>query len=329
MRFVIHHLLTREVTAWHQAGLIDRPLLEVLLQRYSHRGQFLAGLLKWLGLFAIFQLGLAVLAFIALQLSSASVAAFLLGGVSAALWYSGVRMATDPQQRYPFTAAILVTASLIGAFGMLVLLYIALYGEPTATVIPSLMLLTSLLGAATAYSYHLRWPLLMALLLFFHGLGAWHHYGGHGAYYADIQDPKLMAIIALVSIILGLWHERRLEASVLRRCIGFGALYLIFGLLYLNLSLWFLSLPSGPLNWVLVFTAAGIGQIILGARLHDARFTGFGIVFLAINLYTRYFEHFWDRLSLGTFLLIGGAIAMIAGYACERWSTDRHPERPT
>ncbi|MFZ1325808.1 MAG: hypothetical protein WAT67_07265 [Candidatus Contendobacter sp.] len=70
----------------------------------------------------------------------------------------------------------------------------------------------------------------------------------------------------------------------------------------------------------MTFTAAGSAQIIMGARLHDARFTGFGIVFLAINLYTRYFEHFWDRLALGLFLLLGGALALALGYVGERWS---------
>ena len=42
-------------------------------------------------------------------------------------------------------------------------------------------------------------------------------------------------------------------------------------------------------------------------------------MFLAINLYTRFFEHFWDRLSLGVFFLVGGALAMAFGFACERW----------
>ena len=138
-----------------------------------------------------------------------------------------------------------------------------------------------------------------------------------------------MAVIALAAIALGVSHERRLEIGPLRRCIGFGGLYLIFGLLYLNLSLWFLTLPHGPLDWVLAFTAACIAQIVAGARLRDTRFTGFGIVFLAIDLYTRYFEHFWDRLSAGTFFLLGGTLAMFLGYAFERQShanlTDRRP----
>lgn len=327
MRPVTYELLTREATDWHQRGLIDRPLLNALLERYTRRGEFLAALLKWLGMFAIFQLGLAVLAFIAMMSQSAGVAAVLLGGVSAGLWYFGVRMATDPRRLHPFTGAVLVTASLAAMFGTFVLLHVALGGEPEGRTIPVIMLMTGALGASTAYRYHLRWPLLLALLLFFHGLGAWHAYGGHGAYFADIQDPKLMAVIALVAIMLGIWHERKLEIGPLRRCTGFGGLYLIFGLLYLNLSLWFLTLPRGPLDWVLIFAAAGIAQIVAGARLYDARFTGFGIVFLSINLYTRFFEHFWDRLSVGTFFLLGGALAMILGYAFERQSHVRSPER--
>lgn len=326
MRPVTYELLTREATDWRQRGLIDRPLLEALLERYTRRSEFLAALLKWLGMFAIFQLGLAVLAFIAMMSESAGVAAVLLGGVSAGSWYFGVRMATDPRRLHPFTGAVLVTASLAAAFGTFVLLHVALDGEPEGRTVPAIMLLTGALGALTAYRYRLRWPLLLALLLFFHGVGAWHAYGGHGAYFADIQDPKLMAVIALVALALGVWHERKLEIGPLRRCIGFGGLYLIFGLLYLNLSLWFLTLPRGSLDWVLTFTAAGIAQIVAGARLYDARFTGFGIVFLAINLYTRFFEHFWDRLSAGTFFLLGGALAMILGYAFERQSHVRSPE---
>lgn len=317
MRPTSRDLLTREVIDWHQQGLIDRRLLEILLPRYETRGRWLAALLKWLGLFAIFQLGLAVLSFIAIVAQSTLLAALLLGGVGVGLWWFGVRLATDPQQRHPFSGAALVTTSLMAAFGTLLLLYTATADHNPERVVPLLLVLTGVLSTATAYRYRLRWPLLLALLLFFHGLGAWHAYGGHGAYFAQIQDERAMALMALATLLFGLWHEHRLETGPLRRCTGFGALYLIFGLLYLNLSLWFLTLPQGPLNWVLLFTAVGIAQIVVGARLHDARFTGFGIVFLAIDLYTRYFEQFWQQLSLGTFFLLGGALAMILGYACE------------
>ncbi len=327
MRAITREVLTREITAWHQQGLIDRSLLETLLPRYESQGRFLTALLKWIGLFALLQLGLAVLAAIAALAESALLAAVLLAGVAAGLWRFGVRMATDPQRRHPFTGSVLVTASLSAAFGVFMLLNIALNGNINGRSIATIMVLTGILSALTAYRYHLRWPLLLALLLFFHGIGAWHSYGGHGAYFAHIQDERLMAVIALATIGLGLWHERVLESGVLRHCVGFGGLYLIFGLLYLNLSLWFLTLSGHSLAWVLIFTAAGIAQIIAGARLRDARFTGFGIVFLAIDLYTRFFEHFWDRLSAGTFFLIGGVLAMLLGYGFERQAHIHSSER--
>jgi hypothetical protein len=50
-------LLTREATDWHQQGLIPHSLLDDLLARYEDRGRFLAALLKWLGLFALFPTG--------------------------------------------------------------------------------------------------------------------------------------------------------------------------------------------------------------------------------------------------------------------------------
>ena len=83
MRSSTRDLLTCEVTDWHQRGLIDRALLDTLLLRYASRDRFMTALLKWLGLFAIFQLGLAVFAYIALLSESAGVAAALLAAASA------------------------------------------------------------------------------------------------------------------------------------------------------------------------------------------------------------------------------------------------------
>ncbi len=146
MRSITRDVLTREVIDWHQQGLINRSLLDALLPRYETHGRFLAALLKWLGLFALFQLGLAVLAFIAMMTESAGVAALLLALVGAGLWFWGVQMATDPQQRHPFTGAVLVTASLAAAFGVLLLLYLAAGGDSEDRAIPILMLLTGVLA---------------------------------------------------------------------------------------------------------------------------------------------------------------------------------------
>jgi ABC-type arginine/histidine transport system permease subunit len=226
------------------------------------------------------------------------------------------------QQRHAIAGSILLTVGLLAGFGCLSLVYVATGGSRYDDAIPALMLITGAVAIATAYRFVLRWPLLLGLLLLYHGVGSWHAYVGHGGYFAHIQDERVMAVVALLSILLGHWHEARLEAGALRRYQGFGSLYLIFGLLYFNLSLWFLTIPRPTLGWVAVFTLAAIAQVVAGARLKDARFTGFGIVFLSIDMYTRYYEHFWDRLSAGAFFLLAGVLAVAIGSALE-WQTLR------
>ncbi len=73
--------------------------------------------------------------------------------------------------------------------------------------------------------------------------------------------------------------------------------------------------PVAPTS--IPFKTAGVAQIVMGARLHDGRFTGFGIVFLSINIYTRLFENFWDDLSKGAFFLVAGTMAMAVGISLE------------
>lgn len=318
MRSTLRLHLAREVADWHHQGLIDAALAEQLARRYGRRGDFGAALLKWLGLLAVLLLGLSVLALVATVTESLLVGALLSGAASVAMWWWGVRFATDPAQRHPVSGAALVSAGLAGGFGALVLLALAVDPEAGRRTVCVLMLLAAAAALLTAYRYRLRWPLLVGLLFAFHGLGAWHSYGGWGHYFADIQEPRLMAPIALAVALLGLYHQHVIEPRRLPRCTGFGHLYLVLGLLYFNVSLWFLSLERAALAWVLVFTLAAIAQIVAGARLHDARLTGFGVVFLSIDLYTRFWEHFWDRLSLGTFMLAGGLAAVLAGFLIER-----------
>lgn len=321
MKKAISELLARESADWHHRGLIDAALSEQLGRRYDRQGSAAAGLIAWLGFGAIFLLGMAVIAMISALSQSPGVGGVLLGAAAAGLWYGGIRMATDPAQRHPVTGSALVTIGLAGAYGAMTLLTLAGNDTPGFSSMLPLLLLTSALSAATAYVYHLRWPLLLSLLCLFHGLGAWHEYAGHGAYVADIQDPPTMAMIAAACSAFGLWHVHA-EEHQLARYAGFGRLYVIFGLLYFNCSLWFLSLDAYSetqgLFWTLLFSAGCIAQIVLGARLKDGRLTGFGIVFLGIDLYTRFFEHFWDRLSMGLFLLIAGLTGVLLGWLFEK-----------
>ena len=226
-------------------------------------------------------------------------------------------MASNPEQRYPFSGAVLLTAGLIGVFGALTLAFVAFGGERYESFYPSFMLITAIAALVTAYRYGLRWPLAFGILMLFHALGNWHAYAGHGAYFLGIRDERVTAVAGLIVLGFGIWHEHEWEGDAEHRWVGFGHLFVIFGLLYVNVCAWFLSLFPGGLGWVLAFTALGLAQLIAGAALRDPRFVGFGVVFLSIDLYTRFFENFWDALSKGVFFFLAGLLAVVGGVLME------------
>ena len=103
------------------------------------------------------------------------------------------------------------------------------------------------------------------------------------------------------------------------------------GLLYVFLSLWVLSICGmqrfEPLSFSsitlelcmfsVLFGLASFVAIYLGCKLQENAYTGFGFTFLLINLYTRYAEIFWDRLSFIAFFLILGITFWIIGMKAE------------
>ena len=315
--------VAQEISDWENTGLIDRDLSELLHQRYDPRPFSGALFLKWLGLFAIFMLALSFLGFIGTLMASFSpmFATLCLMAVSGGVLYFGARLASDKYQKHPFTGQALLTIGLVGFYSSMTAIYLIGGDRSYLDAHALLLLITSAAALVTAYQFRLRWPLLVSLLMFFHGVGSFAGYWGHGSYFLYIHDERVMAVVALLVAMMGAWHESRLEVSRFRHCIGFGHMYIIFGLLYLNLSLWLLSLEfykSASVVWVLIFTAVSIAQIIAGARLKDARFTGFGIVFLGIDLYTRLYEHFWDDMSKALFFTLAGTLGLALAYLFER-----------
>ena len=322
--------MAQEISDWENTGLINAEQAALLHQRYDPVPFQGAIFLKWLGLFAIFMLAMAVLGFIGtvLAMASPAFATLCLMALSAVVMYFGAKLASDKEQKHPFTGQALLSIGLIGLYASLSSIYLVSGGSKYSNVFGWFMLITSVAAFFTAYHFHLRWPLLIALLMFFHGVGSMSEYWGHGGYFLEIQDPRSMSVIALLTIILGYWHEHKLESENLQKCVGFGHLYIIFGLLYFNLSLWFLSLDfygyryqdmqDATLLWVILFTLGGIAQIVAGARLKDSRYTGFGIVFLGINLYTRFYEHFWDDMSKAAFFTVAGITGLVLAFVFEK-----------
>ncbi|WP_316821709.1 DUF2157 domain-containing protein [Pedobacter gandavensis] len=111
----------------------------------------------------------------------------------------------------------------------------------------------------------------------------------------------------------------------------------IIGMMYLFISLWFLSVFGnfGTLEewytvkqislfyWAIISaTVCGI-SIFIGLKYRDDIAREFGITFLFINLYTRYFEYFWDNWHKALFFSVLAASFWIIGRKAEKiWNLE-------
>lgn len=215
-----------------------------------------------------------------------------------------------------------------------------------------LLLLAAVLYGLLGLWFPSRLVWVFALLSFTSWLGAESGYvSGWGAYYLGMNYPARFGLIGLVLTALGLWGEQRLHRRpsgttpaplphVLARDAGTLVARLdemapqtkVMGLLCMFIALWLMSIFGNYgsislwhdvrqyelLQWSLLFGAAAVAAIVWGLRRDDGVMRGFGLTFLGINLYTRYFEYFWD---LGHKALFFGILGL------SFWALGRHAER--
>ncbi|MGO4292634.1 hypothetical protein [Chitinophaga sp. RAB17] len=55
------------------------------------------------------------------------------------------------------------------------------------------------------------------------------------------------------------------------------------------------------LQWVIIYTLQCVGMLLLGIRMKDDLLRDLAVVFLLLDLYTRYFEYLWDHTNKGLF----------------------------
>lgn len=78
------------------------------------------------------------------------------------------------------------------------------------------------------------------------------------------------------------------------------------------------------LAYSVLFGFAAAASFYLGIRYKEDLAKDFGVLFLLINLYTRYFEYFWDSMNKGIFFLILAITFGFLGWWLER--KKRHPD---
>ncbi len=188
-----------------------------------------------------------------------------------------------------------------------------------------------LLLAAVTYAflgYRLASPLIWLFALL--SLGSWFgaetgYLSGWGAYYFGMNYP--LRFVLFGTILTGATYLFRNTAS-------FRPLYsttLKTGLFYLFMALWILSIFGNYdmnswqrvkqielAHWGLLFGLVAAGSIWHGLKCDNNITRSFGLTFLGINLYTRFFEYFWDSVHKAIFFAILGLSFWLIGQRAER-----------
>ena len=169
-------------------------------------------------------------------------------------------------------------------------------------------------------------------LFFLLSLGSWlgaetGYMSGWGAYWLGMNYPVRFiffggALLALCWGLRSILHRRHLYTTSKAT-----------GLMYLFIALWIMSIfgnydidswygttRAALLPWALLFAVAAVICIYISLKTDDGMLRGFGLTFLGINLYTRYFEYFWDSMhKVLFFLLLAVSLAVIGRYAERIW----------
>lgn len=155
---------------------------------------------------------------------------------------------------------------------------------------------------------------------------------GWGMYWLGLNYPLRFTIFGAALTALAKLMERSARFLTFQRAtLSLGLLFLftslwimsIFGN-YGSIDSWYKSSSMELLHWSVLFAAAAGVALWLGIKRDDAMLRGYGIVFLAINIYTRYFETFWNSMNKAAFFLILGASFWLLGSRAEKiWNIRR------
>lgn len=161
---------------------------------------------------------------------------------------------------------------------------------------------------------------------------------GWGAYYLGMNYPMRYVLFGLLLLgagkllFMAFPYQAQLERST--RIVGLLCLFIALWLMsifgnYGDAERWQQASQASLFLWSLLFGVAAIAAIVHGLRFDDGMTRGFGLTFLGINLYTRYFEYFWDDLHHTLFFgLIGLSFWWLGKHAETIWQLGLKSKSP-
>jgi len=186
-------------------------------------------------------------------------------------------------------------------------------------------------------------------------LGAWMgtetgYVSGHGMYFLGMNYPLRFVLFGAALTLLGIAGGHLSaeagaagSAGVKDRLLSMSPQTRVIGLLNLFFALWIMSIFGNYgdlyewhsvrqyelLHWSILFGVVAIAAVGYGLKRDDGVLRGFGLTFLFINLYTRFFEYCWDSLHKAAFFAILAVSFWYLGSKAEAiWNLGRSGQGP-
>jgi hypothetical protein len=201
----------------------------------------------------------------------------------------------------------------------------------------SLFLIASILYAILGLWFSSKLIWVFALL----SLGTWMgtetgYVSGRGMYFLGMNYPLRFVLFGASLAGVGIAGEPVLASKAEPRTWQGRVLLMspqtkVIGLLNLFIALWIMSIFGNYgdmsewqrvkqyelFHWSVIFGGVAIAAIWYGLRHDDAVLRGFGLTFLFINFYTRFFEYFWDATHKAVFFAVLAASFWYLGSRAE------------
>ncbi len=173
---------------------------------------------------------------------------------------------------------------------------------------------------------------LAASVAWFYSFSSWQ---GSDNLFLGMNYPVRFTVFGLIILAISFLQNYIKQLSFTQRITYTAGLILVFS------GLWAVSIFGNfntlvgwqqvrqihVLAYSIVFGIAAALSFFLGIRYKDELARDFGVLFLLINLYTRYFEYFWDSMNKGIFFLILAVTFGFLGWFLER-KRKPHPTAP-
>jgi hypothetical protein len=135
---------------------------------------------------------------------------------------------------------------------------------------------------------------------------------GDASWFLGMNLPCRLFVLAAVMLLLHRLALRSKKYHAIQHITWAGGWLLLLSSAWLisvfgnsgTWSEWQLVRQYQLLWWVVIYTLLCAAVIWLGIKMRDPLVRDFGVIFLLLDMYTRYFEYLWDRTHKGIFFSI-------------------------